>query len=246
MFNRRICFFHDKLKNESNIKTYFLTISSISFLNIARFFADMKRRNEAKEKRTKVFIGIVIAIFMVSSIAGVVLYRSEGNGSKNAQTLTLGGKDYNFEQKLDEFGNAYYFVSDSTDQFSVYYMPQQLSSIMDNETQEYLTNLNYFYMGFSPNDTNIQFLDYLRFDLRKNIPSDVYFSDAVTEQSDKYNLPVATCGNASANSPVILLKSANVTEISAKGNCVSISFAQYDSLRIRDMFVYLLRGIPLK
>jgi hypothetical protein len=206
----------------------------------------MKRRNDAKEKRNKVFIGIIVAIFMISSIAGVVLYRSDGNVNQNTQTLTLGGKDYNFEQKLDEFKNPYYFVSDNTDQFNVYYMPQQLSSIMDNVTQDYLKNLNYFYIGFSPNDENIQFIDYLRFDLRKNLPQSVYFADAVTEKSEKYNLPVVSCANASVSSPVVLLKSSNVTEISAKGNCVSISFVQYDSLRIRDLFVYLLRGIPLK
>jgi len=206
----------------------------------------MKHRNDAKEKRNKIFIGVIVTIFMVSSIAGVVLYRSDGNDNQNTQTLTLGGKDYNFEQKLDEFKNPYYFVSDKSDQFYVYYMPQQLSSIMDNATQDYLKNLNYFYMGFSPNDENIQFIDYLRFDLRKNLPQSVYFADAVTEQSDKYNLPVVTCANASVNSPVVLLKSSNVTEISAKGNCVSIKFVQYDSLRVRDLFVYLLRGIQLK
>jgi hypothetical protein len=183
---------------------------------------------------------------MVSSIAGVVLYRSEGNVSLDAQTLTLGGKDYNFEQKLDEFGNPFYQVSDKTDTFYVYYLPSQLSYIIDNETQDYMRAMNFFYLSFYANDTNIQFLDYLRFDMRKNLPATVYFADAVREESDKYVLPVATCKNASFQTPVLLLESSNKTKISMKNGCILMGFAQYDALRVRDSFVYLFRGIPLR
>jgi hypothetical protein len=206
----------------------------------------MRRKSEAKERMKRILIIATAIIFIGSSIAYVVLFRSDSSTNTNIQTLTLGGRTYNFEQKLDEFNNPYYFVSDKTDQFYVYYLPQQLSNIMDNETQNYLKSMNYFYLTFYPSDTNIQFIDYLRFDLRKNLPASVYFLDTAIEPSSKYNLPIATCNNATAGSPVVMLESANSTNISLKGSCIIMNYAQYDSLRIRDSFVYLLRGIPLK
>jgi hypothetical protein len=206
----------------------------------------MKRTNAAKEKRTKIFIGVIIAIFMVSSIAGVVLYRSDNNTGQNTQTISVGGKDYSIEQKIDGYNNPYFLMTSKTDSFSAYYLPGQLSYIMDNATQSYIKGMNYYYITFRPNDTGLQMIDYVRFDLRQNLQQSMYFADAVTERSDKYPLPVVNCMNATASSPVVLLESANRTNVSMKGNCITIDFAQYDALRIRDAFIYLSRGALLR
>ncbi len=206
----------------------------------------MRHKNKSKENNRKIFLGIVVVIFLVSSIAGVVLFRSDNSASINSQILTLGGKDYNYEQKIDSFGNAFYHVSDKTEEFDVYYLPQQLSNLMDNATQEYIKNSNYYYLTFSPNDTGIQYMDFIRFDLKTSLPPNIYFADAVTGEAVNYPLPVVTCLNSTVQSPVILLESANRTNVTMRGSCVVMDFAQYDALRIRDAFVYLSRGILLK
>lgn len=217
-----------------------------TFLNIAKFFSIVRFRKENKNRRNKIFIGIIVVIFLVSSIAGVVLFRSDNNTSFNSQVVTLGGKDYTFEQKTDSFGNPYYSVTDKTDAFDIYYMPQQLSALMDNATQSFIMNSNYFYLTFSPEDPGIQYMDFIRFDLKTSLPASIYFADAVTEPSDKYPLPIVTCLNSSVQVPVLLLESANKTNITMNGSCVVMDFAQYDALRIRDSFVYLSRGIYLR
>ena len=88
-------------------------------------------------------------------------------------------------------------------------------------------------------------MDYLRFDLRNNIPQTRYFQDAVLTQSEIYNLPIITCENASLQTPVIILRQGNLTNITTFNNCINLEFAQYQLLHVRDLLVYLMNGIEV-
>ena len=82
--------------------------------------------------------------------------------------------------------------------------------------------------------------------MRKSLPGNWRFLDTVTNQSDKYLYQIIDCNNATIQYPVIFLKTGNVTNISVSDNCVNFEFAPYDMIRVRDLWVYLSRGIDVK
>lgn len=211
----------------------------------------MATKKAKRESQNKVFIGVIITIFMVSSIAGIVLYRADNTpaAGQNKATLTLSGKPYVFETKIETSGSPYYSVTEGSSlPFKVYFLPQQLSSLkMSDESQSLVMDSAFYYVSFDPEDPAINYLDFIRFEVRNNLPAGRYFVDAVTQESESYNLPVMGCDNSTAEAPVIILGvNTNATQINQTGNCLKISFAQYDMFRVRDSLIYLSRGIEVK
>jgi len=206
----------------------------------------MHSRKDKRDRQKQIIIGVVIFIFVISSIAYVVLYRTD-NTNTDRFTLNLSNGDYEFNTVVDKYGSLIYTVSKGKDTFQVNTLPQQLSSIkIDSQSKFRISSSNYFYFTFSPNDTGLRDIDYIRFNLRNNLPTQKYFQDGVTSPSDIYQLPIVRCNNATMFTPVIIFRTANITEITTSGNCVDVNFASYDRSRIKDLFVYLLRGINLE
>lgn len=210
----------------------------------------MDTKKQKREKQNKIFIGVIITIFLVSSIGGVILYRTDDTANTAGMTkLNLSGKEYFFEQKADTNGNLYYSVTDTSNSvFSVYYLPQQLISLpLTGQMKSLILDSGYYFLSFDPEDAGINYIDFLRFELRNNIPSDRYFVDSVTRETDTYPLPVITCENATVQSPVLILSlTANATNATVENNCIKLDFAQYDLFRVRDSLIYLSRGIEIK
>ncbi len=195
------------------------------------------KKKDKKERNTKIFLGFVLSIFLISSLGSVVVYY--GNDSdQDSFTLTFSDKDYKFNRKSDNSGNLYYEVSYDNEDFLVYYLPYQILLDVDNETQDLIRNSNYFYLAFDPHQEDLSMVDYMRFDVKQNIPATKFFVDAVTESDSVYSFPIIDCNNATINSPVIVLENTNTTNIEYSDNCLNIEFANYDFLRLRDMLVY--------
>lgn len=202
------------------------------------------RKKKDVEKRNKIIIGIFLTIFMVSSIGSVVVYYGNDTEETNTVTYTFSGVDYTFTLKQDTLGNTYYEVDSEADSFTAYYLPQQLSSLgLDEIALSKMKNSQYFYLTFDPYDENIQYIDWMRYDLSRNTVSNKFFLDGVLKETDNYILQKVTCGNASDQVPVIVLKESNNTNISISGNCITLEFPSYDTLKARDILVYSMRGI---
>ena len=211
----------------------------------------MKRNKAEQEKRNKIFVGIIITVFMVSSIAGVVLYRADNNSENQDKfTLNISNKLYDFTIKRDtNMVRPYYEVSSDKGKtsFIVFSLPQEISNIViSNQAASALKTSSYFFLTFNPEDSGLRFIDELRFNMRKSLPGNWRFLDTVTNQSDKYLYQIIDCNNATIQYPVIFLKTGNVTNISVSDNCVNFEFAPYDMIRVRDLWVYLSRGIDVK
>jgi hypothetical protein len=204
-------------------------------------------RKDKREKRNKIIVGIIVSFLMVSSIAGFVILNSTNNQEVNKFTLTYSNKDYEFTRKQDNLGNQYYEVSSDKGIFTTYYHPQQLNNIeISQEVISVIKNTNFFYLTFDPQQSDLSYVDYLRFDLKNNIPQAIYFEEGITRESDVYNLPLITCQNATPYVPVIFLKNSTMTNITMIDNCINLEFPTYEILKIRDMLVYLLQGIDIE
>ncbi len=209
----------------------------------------MASKKEKNEKRKKMIIGIIVTIFLISSLAAVVLYRTDDNSDydPNKFTLNLSNGDYTFSRKVDNQGIAYYDVSFNQDSFTAFFIPQQLSDIkIEQSSVDLLKNSIFYYISFDPEQEGLTYIDFIRFELANEFPNNKYFSEGVTKPSLTYPLPILDCNNATTEVPVIILKTSNVTQITSSENCITFEFLQYDVLRIRDLLVYSSRGIDIR
>jgi hypothetical protein len=208
----------------------------------------MNAKKEKNERTKKIMIGIIVTIFMVSSIAAVVLYRADDTTTYNPDkfTMNLSNGNYEFTRKLDTSGNAYYDVSSSKGKFTSYFLPSQYSDMkIDKESISILKNSNFYYLSFDPEQEGLTYTDFIRFNMRQDFPAEKYFLDSVTSPSTIYDFPVVDCINATSIEPVVVLTVSNSTNITSKNNCVHINFIQYDTLRVRDLLIYSARGIDI-
>ncbi|MFH2019958.1 MAG: hypothetical protein ABIJ34_00960 [archaeon] len=201
-----------------------------------------KKKNDSN---SKFFLVVVLVIFLVSSIASVVLYRN--NDEDNSFTYDTPGGKMKFTRMADSKGNYYFEISSKDRKFLGYFLPDTIGINIDNQTKNLIRSSPYFYLTFDPDSSELSFIDYLRFDLRKNIPSEKFFIDSITNSSLTYNLPIIDCRNATRTVPVINLKSTNsTTSITSDNGCVNIEFSKLSALRIRDTLVYLVNNIEVK
>ena len=202
------------------------------------------KKKDKKERRNKIFLGFVLSIFLISSLGSVVIYYGD-DSDQDSFTLIFSDKEYKFNRLSDDSGNLYYNVLYDNEDFLVYYLPYQISLDVENETQDLIRNSNYFYLSFDPHQEDLSLVDYMRFDLKNNMPSTKFYVDAVTQESELYNFPIISCDNSTINTPVIVLENTNTTNISLSNNCLNIEFTNYDFLTVRDMLVYLSNNINI-
>ncbi|MEM3374828.1 MAG: hypothetical protein QXE31_06490 [Candidatus Woesearchaeota archaeon] len=200
----------------------------------------MRKKNQ---KLLKISLIIVIAIFILSSLASVILYRQDYN-SQDTITLNISNKVYEF--KLINNQNNYYYEVQSKDKkekFVSYFLPYEtISNNFNKNLLKSLVNENSFYLAFDPNDENIDAIEFIRFDLAKNQGNKLIIS-GILNKSENYNfLPLVECNNSSY--PVLILKGSNVSDIiKINDNCVEIKFVRQETLKIRDLLVYLSRDM---
>lgn len=200
----------------------------------------MKKRNE--RKMLKVAIGMVLSIFMVSSIGSVILFYGQGSSDT---TLTFNGKKFRFSQVGDGQGNFYYEVKSGRTSFISYYLPGSLGIKVLNHSDEIIQNANFFYLTFNPEESDIRYVDLLRLELRNSLPPERLFQDATVSGSSLYDLPVITCENSTSVAPVLLLKNSTLTRIASDSGCVIIEYLPQDMAKIRDALIYLLHGVEI-
>ncbi len=196
-----------------------------------------------KEKKKKAFIVFTLVIFLVSSIGSVVVYYGN-NDDQNSFTQEYNGIKYRFKLTIDGQGNPYYTVSSKESEFIAFYTPQQIFIDANPDVLNVLGSSPYFYLSIDPESENLNLLDYLRLDIRQNLPQSKFFLEGVSQETDLYNLPVINCNNATS-APVIILKNTNTTNITSDGNCLNAEFQTQHAMQTRDLIVYTMQGIPI-
>ncbi len=197
----------------------------------------MRRSHVKKENRRKVIIAIISAIFLISSIATVVLYRTDD--AQGSLTFTLNGKDYEFMMDQES-----YLVNVDKQPVRLYSLPPEVMSMSyDNSTADILRSSDVVIITFDPSEPDLSYIDFVRLDLMRTLSSmgkNVGF--AVTSPSDTYDFPVMTCENASV-APILRIMSSNTTYVREEGGCITIASRSMGLLRARDRIVYDLYGM---
>jgi len=128
-------------------------------------------KREKREKRNKIIIGVILSVFMLSSLGSVILYYGNSDSDTNKFTLELSNGKYQYVRKQDTVGNLYYEVTSDNTMFNVFYLPDQLTSLdFDESAMNQIKNSYFFYLTFNPDEVDLTYVDYLRFDLRNNMP----------------------------------------------------------------------------
>ena len=148
--------------------------------------------------------------------------------------------DYKFYIKEND--NHYWTKIDGKE-MPFYFLPGQveninLSNVITNRIKEsYLIMIT-----FNPKDTvNLQAMEVTRFDLSQYLGKVVY--SGVLESSLEYDIPVITCENATAQSPVIVLNMSDNTSIQEVDTCIYFYARGREFLRLRDRMLYSYHGV---
>ncbi|AJF61627.1 TPA: hypothetical protein HA239_03950 [Candidatus Woesearchaeota archaeon] len=203
----------------------------------------MKKKDRA-EKNKKILVWFILIIFVLSTIGGVVVYYG-GSGS-DSFTISSSGKNFRFKLETDNSGNQYYKVSSGRDEFISYYPPSQILLDVSEDTKSLLRDSAAFYISFDPEQPSLNVIDYLRYDIDYNLPDGKVSMGAVTKETSLYQLPVVTCANATAETPVIIFGISNVTSIRMDNDyCINADFSTSAALGVRDALVYILNGVEI-
>ena len=190
-----------------------------------------------KVRRNQLIVGVILIIFMVSSMGTVLLYNS---GDDGITRTSVKGKEYEFLPRQDSSGNYYYEVKSSDNTFKAYMAPEQARITGYEDAAAFFDRYPAFSLSFDPTHASTAYSELIRFDLRQN--TNAYFSDATTVADERYSLPVLTCADAGPQNPVIVISPSNVTKAELVGDCLKIDYQEFNVLQVRDMLIYLSRG----
>lgn len=195
------------------------------------------KNKKNKEKQKKVGIAVISIIFLVSSIAGVVLYRPNNS---NKDYVDIDGWKF----RISETDRAYY-LSTGGREIKFYNLPNQLQHIdYDDTVGLALKNSQNILFTFNPEDLDLAYIEKVRFDLQEEFSLQGKQTAAgITRNSTLYNLPIVTCSDATPFVPVVKFSTANETYIKNDNNCIQIVSTKLGYLQLRDRIIYELLGV---
>lgn len=187
-----------------------------------------------RKKNSGKLMALIIAIIMVSSIAGFVILDSN----------TPDQLEYNgYKFKRDNKGIFSTEINKIELQFN--YHPADVAKIPFKESDIALLKNSDIIMITSDIESPLQrAISLLEFELERNlIAFNLQATHGFTEEN-KNELPVITCDLADKKSPVIYIKKDNSTNIKLNESCFTITANnEYEVMRIKDALLYRLSGI---
>lgn len=196
----------------------------------------LKRVQEKKEKRVRVFMGVFIALLMVMSGFAVFL---SGQGSQLGKD-PLTGTRYEIDYDTQTF-----MVKINGDKYNTYFLPSDTTVVaVDGDVTSLVTDASVVVTAFDPamSTTNLQYVDFFRFDMDTWV--DTPLIGAISAPSDEYTLPLVLCENATLSTPVFSFEEAEDPAIIVEQNgCVRLLGNETSFLLLRDRFLYEYTGV---
>lgn len=188
-------------------------------------------KKEEKKNRAGVIWTSLIAFIMVTSIIG---YMWIGNDEPDFV--------YKDKYKFSRVNSAFVYEYNSQ-QFSFRFFPTELEELKD-QTDLSALKKPIISVTFDP-ETELQSTDLARFELSNDLQKiNTYLIQGITKESDKYNLELLDCQNATSSNPVIKFEKDNETKIIKEGNCFLFKAKNdYDVIKLKDLLMYTLLGI---
>ncbi|MBT3304033.1 hypothetical protein HN592_01600 [Candidatus Woesearchaeota archaeon] len=174
----------------------------------------------------------VVALIFISSAFGMV-----------ASNMTSSKIRYN--DHVINVGEDRYFYEVDDVEVSFYSSPGSVENVvLPEDFVGVLRNTKMIYMTAELNDTLIEPISVLIFDVSKYVfdTDSVYVQPAFT--TNETELPKITCEDASSSVPVVYLKKGLTRSASFVDNCLNITVASaYDVASYRDRLLYGFYGV---
>lgn len=187
-----------------------------------------KDAEERRQKRVRVVMAIFVsALFILSSFAFVLLYYAPQNPDQ-AQASRFTVRD----------GLLYTTVGGQEAHFYSY---PEVGIVVPQEATDLLHGADAAVFLFDPTRDDLIYIETVRWDLSTYL--DVPMGSAVTEPSEEYSLPVASCEVATPAQPFITVRNDTVAQILVEGSCIVLAGEQQDLLLLRDQLLYAYYGV---
>ncbi len=198
--------------------------------------ARFNRGEHRRERRNRILMGVVVIVIMVSS-ALAIMNRDTENASGNPTDY----KSFRFSQQ----GNQW-IVKAKGQQLAFNYHPVDVEQInVSSDIIKAINNSNRILITNNPYSPNQEYMAAAEYQLR--VYCETLFGKTVVNGFTvpaTTGVPVITCANATAESPVLYFTDSNQTAVSMQNSCIMLE-AQYntDSQRLVDRILYSLVGI---
>ncbi len=180
-------------------------------------------------------MAVVVAFLMVMSGFGVYL------SGRGAQDQTV--KDYGITFAIDQDTRMY--TADLTGQDVSYYrLPSSIEQYaLSADAKSLLRGSQALVLTFDPEAPQEQLgaLSEVRLDLSSLLQKPAI--NAVTTNSSAYDLPVATCANATAEVPVVSFELSDETALVKDDSCLRMKGNGTAFYELRDALVYSYYGV---
>ncbi|MBN2421053.1 hypothetical protein JXB27_02125 [Candidatus Woesearchaeota archaeon] len=203
-----------------------------------RKFGEQGKTREEPKNKAGVYFSLFIAGIMIFSVGAIFLSNPEE-------------ADYSFGKYEFKSKNGMWNTKIEGKQVSFYLLPEQVLGHNVSKTAISSIKSNYaLIIAFNPNTNStpkLQAIDLLRFEvvdaLTKTNPSK-QLGYAITEKSEKYDIPVVSCENASFAMPIMILDYSDKTGIDINNNCIKVFAAdEYSMLAMNDYLKYSIYGV---
>ncbi len=187
-----------------------------------------KRKEEKKQKRKQLIVGIVLASILFVSIFGYSFGR--GGNSENEENRVV----YNGYEFVEE--NSFWFTEIGNLEFSFKYNPNEIELIHSN-----LNSLeSYSGKPLYISSDNVE--------SSSEIYRNLMYPNSIVQRMQSACLEGEECGNdelavKTCEDNFIIIKEANTTEVIQEGGCVFIKGKAEDLTRITDGFLLKIIGV---
>ena len=184
-----------------------------------------KRKEEKKNKRNQLIVGIVLTSILLVSVFGY------GFGTEDTEDSTVIYNGYEFVEE-----NGFWFVEIAGFEFSFRYNP--------NEVEQINSNLNFLesYYGkplyVSWDDIESGSEIYRNLIDQNSIVQRMQLACLEGEVCENEELPIKTCEDN-----FIIIRESNITEVIQEDNCVFIRGQTEDLAKITDGFLLKIIGV---
>ena len=189
-------------------------------------------RKEKKNVLSKNVMTIFIVIIMVGSVIGYMFGRNSSESFKYNGYKFL-RRDNKLVLKINKI------------EFGFDYFPSSVEDIeISSEILDRLSGVIEIDSTYDNSSKWKEGISVVQYDLERYFEiTGTYFIKGLTDEND-YGLPVITCENATAKTPVLYFKESNQTKIWLDDNCViAEAKSEIDFIRIKDRLLYGLLGV---
>jgi len=194
----------------------------------------IKRKKDYRKWAVSIIMSL---IFVLSTIAFIMSFIPSNN---NPNDLTF---EYNNVKIKYDVNNQIYYIEKPRKAKFLRLPDSALALRNSSQVLGFLNNSQVVVISFDPtmSENDLTFIDYLRFFYESQFAPSLV--SGTLAKSNKYNLPLVNCENATSSMKVIELIPSDNFSISFNENCMEVRGTISDFAKIYDITAYYFAGV---